>query len=166
MFNRKYYFKLAYNVAIARVKKSIEGDEDVKEKINKYKLKAKDVPLFCYVQQKGESLSQAMTMIYALKTDDLKAYLGVYIGDNLYTDEISESYYFVLYRLNPFNWYVAYFENMEEEISKYDIKKIPIWAFWKFKKEIWIYDPYDPENGQREFFGSFFKNPIIHLKMK
>ena len=112
MFNRKYYFKLAYNVAIARVKKSIEGDEDVKEKINKYKLKAKDVPLFCYVQQKGESLSQAMTMIYALKTDDLKAYLGVYIGDNLYTDEISESYYFVLYRLNPFNWYVAYFENL------------------------------------------------------
>ncbi len=167
MLNRKNSFSKAFKIATTRTKYSLKGEDEVGKKIQKGLIKAKNVPHFCYVQQKGGSLEQAMTMLHILKMDNLSAYLGVYMDESLYCEDQLTSYYFVLYHdSNLSKWYVANFEPVGEPLNRYKQDAIPFLRFLQERKEIWIYNVYDFRNGQLPLFGGFFKKPLAHLNIR
>ena len=167
MFNRKNSFSKAHTIATTRTKYSLEGEDEIGRKIKARSIKAKDVPYFCYVQQKGGSLAQAMTMLYILKVDNLSAYLGVYMDESVYMEDRMTSYYFVLYHAaNPAKWYVANFEPVGEPLSNYKQDAIPFWRFLKERKEVWLYNVYDSHQGQLPLFGGFFEKSVAHINVR
>ena len=130
--------------------------EVLDKKLKEEHTKAKDVPFRSFMDKRGTSLQYAMAMIYLLRRNGIKSYLGVYKGEGLYTDEQNSDYAFVGYR-NFFKPYVADFEDLDEKWKVTDPTSIPIQKYRKIRGKLWIYNPYDKKKGNLPFFGRFLK---------
>lgn len=138
--------------------------EVLEERWKAGKIKAKDVPLRSFVSKRGTSLQYAMAMIYRLRQNEIKAYIGIYKGEDLYVEDICANYYFVLYRENFFKWYIADLEPKDPNCAVENPVRIKIGMFKKMKGRLWFYDPYDAHLGNLPFFDGFLKKPKFMIK--
>ena len=136
---------------------SFDEAEVFDKKIKEEQIKAKDVPFQSYMAKKGMSLQYSMAMLYLLRQNGIKAYLGVYKGEGLYSEEEKMDYAFIVYRDGWFKWFALDFEYIEPKWKVTDQTRIPIRKYRKIRGKIWIYNPYDEEKGNLPFFGGFLK---------
>ena len=140
-------------------KYSLIEAEAIDRNIEKEKVKACELPFKSFMDKKGMSLQCSMAMIYMLRRNGIKSFLGVYMGEGLYTDEQKSNYAFVIY-LDGFKIRVADFEPIEERWKITDPSCIPISKYRKIRGKMWIYDPYSPKTGNLPFFGGFLEKWI------
>ena len=133
---------------------SMEEAEVLDRKLKKENTKARDVPFKSFMYKKGMSLEYSMAMIYLLKENGIKSYLGVYKGEGLYTDEQKSDYAFVVYR-EGLRICVADFERIDPKWEIKDQSSIPIRKYRKIRGRLWIYSPYNEKKGNLPFFGEF-----------
>ena len=138
--------------------------EVLEERWKGEKIKAKDVPLRSFISKRGTSLQYAMAMIYRLRQNEIKTYMGVYKGEDLYVEDIRANYYFVLYRENFFKWYIVDLEPQDPNHAVENPIHIKMEEFKKMKGKLWIYDPYDDHLGNLPFFDGFLKKPKFIIK--
>mgnify|MGYP001625098052 CR=1 FL=1 len=138
-------------------KYSLDEAEVLDKKLKKENTKAKDVPFRSFMAKRGTSLQYSMAMLYLLKRNDIKAYLGEYKGEGDYSDEEKMDYAFVVYRDGWFRWFALDFEYIEPKWKVTDQTRIPIRKYRKIRGKIWIYNPYDEKKGNLPFFGTFQK---------
>ena len=68
-------------------KYSLIEAEAIDRNIEKEKVKACELPFKSFMDKKGMSLQCSMALIYMLRRNGIKSFLGVYMGEGLYTDE-------------------------------------------------------------------------------
>lgn len=139
---------------------SFTDAEELNKKARKDETKAREIPFKCYMVKKGTSLQYSMAMLYRLKQNGIKAFLGIYKGEGLYSDEIKDDYAFVLYKETLFKWYVVDLEPVNPSEKIVDPVRIQLKAYKKMKGKLWLYNPYDEVLGNLPIFNGFFGEPI------
>ena len=143
---------------------SWQESEAINQELKDKKVKANEVPLKSYICKKGTSLHYSMAMIYRLRQNDIKAYLGIYKGEGFYSEETKDDYYLVIYQEELLRWYIAAFEPQDIKDNFQNPARIKIGIFKKSKGRIWVYNPYDERLGNLPIFGGFFKKPKLIIK--
>lgn len=138
--------------------------EVMNQELRDKKVKAKEVPLKCYIRKKGTSLQYSMAMIYRLRQNNIKAYLGIYKGEGLHSDEVKDDYAFVMYREGFLRWYIADLEPQNPQDNILNPARIKIKSFKKLKGKLWLYNPYDDKRGSKLIFDGFFEKPEWIIK--
>lgn len=138
--------------------------EVMNQELRDKKVKAKEVPFKCYIRKKGTSLQYSMAMIYRLRQNNIRAYLGIYKGEGLYSDEIKDDYAFVMYREGFLRWYIADLEPQNSQDNILNPARIGIKSFKKLKGRLWLFDTYDEKKGSKLIFGGFFEEPKWIIK--
>lgn len=146
-----------YNEIKSTFKYSWQEAEVMNEELRDKKIKAKEVPLKCYIRKKGTSFQYSMAMLYRLRQNNIKAYLGIYKGEGLHSDEVKDDYYFVLYREGFLHWHIADLKPQDPEDNIPDPARIEIKKFKKLKGKLWLFNPYDEHLGNLPIWGGFFK---------
>ena len=164
MFLVKEIVRSIYHEIKGTFKYSFAEEEVLDKRLESQRVKAKDVPLRAFISKRGTSLQYSMAMIYRLRQNYIKVYLGIYKGENLYVEDVKSNYYFVLYRESFFRWYIADFEPQDPNDNIKDQVRIKIWKFRKLKGRLWIYDPYDEQLGNLPFFDGFLEKPKIIIR--
>lgn len=139
---------------------SFTDAEEINKKARKDETKARDMPYKCYMVKKGTSLQYAMAMLYRFKQNGIKAFLGIYKGEGLYSAERKDDYAFVIYNESFFKWYVVDLEPVDPSEKIVNPVCIPIKTYKKMKGKLWFYNPYDEVLGNLPIFDGFFKEPI------
>lgn len=144
---------------------SSQEEEIIKEHQKYDEARAKEAPLRAYLHKKGASFQYSFAMLYRLRQNNIKAYLGIYKGEGLHSPDIKDDYAFVLYREGFLRWYIADFEKEDLEDENINPARISIKKFKKMKKsKMWLYDPYDERQGRKPLFDGFFEKPKWIIK--
>jgi len=164
MFLKRKIIRSIYNEIEGFFKYSLTEEEVINQELRDKKVKAKEVPFNSYNCKKGGSLQYAMAMIYRLRQNDIKSFLGIYKGEGIYSEDSKYDYAFVIYREAFFRWYIAEFKMQEPKDNIQDPARIEIAKFRKLKGKLWVYNPYDEHLGNLPIFGGFFDKPKIIIK--
>lgn len=147
------------------IKTTFEWDIKEAEKINqifrKEKISAGRVPIICYLKKKGTSLQWCMAMYDRLMLNGIESYIGVYLGEGLYSESKKDNYAFVLYADGNGifkRYYVADFEPQDPNDNILDPVHIPLKKYKNLKGKLWIYEPYG-DFKSLPIFGGFFNKP-------
>lgn len=150
-----------FNEIESTFKYSWQEAEIMNQELRNKKVKAKEVPLKSYICKKGTSLQYSMAMLYRLKQNNVKAYLGIYKGEGLHSDEVKDDYAFVMYPEGFLQWYIADLEPQDPKDNIPDPARIEIKKFKKLKGKLWLFDPYDDKQGSKPIFDGFFEKPKL-----
>ena len=153
-----------YNEIKKDFKFSLKGAEELNKKILLEKVKAEDVPFKFFFNKMGDTLQYSMAMIYRLRQNGIKAYLGMYEERDKYEIDMKEKGYFVMYKESLFNFYIADFASQNPDDGIECPFRIPVRKYKKLKGELQIYDPYDKKNGNLPFFGEFLRKPKFKIR--
>ena len=139
--------------------RSLKEEEALEQKWLKKRLIAKEAPFQSFVERKGGTMQYSLAMLYMLRQNHIKAYLGIYKVENFYREEVQEFYAFVIYRESFVKWYVADFEPLDPDSNIKNPARISILKYKKLKGKLWIYDPYDKTYGKLPILGGFLEKP-------
>lgn len=164
MLLKRKIIRSIYNEIKGTFKYSLTEAEVINQKLSDRKVKAKEVPLKSFICKKGSELQYSMAMIYRLRQNDIKAYLGIYVEEDKFNANLNEKYYFVIYREAFLRWYIADFESQNPDDNILNPERITVKKFKKLKGKLWIYNPYDDKQGSEPIFDGFFKKPKWIIK--
>lgn len=154
-----------FNEIVRTFTYSSEEEEKIKEHQKYDKTRANEAPLRAYLHKKGASFQYSFAMLYMLRQNNIKAYLGIYKGEGLHSPDVQDDYACVLYREGLFHWYIAGCENEDIKNKNINPARISIKKFKKMKKsKIYLYDPYDEIQGRKPLFGGFLEKPKWIIK--
>ena len=157
MLLKRKIIRSIYNEIKGTFKYSLAEAEVINQELRDKKVKAKEVPFNSYNCKKGANLQYAMAMIYRLRQNDIKSFLGIYKGEGIYSEDSKYDYAFVLYREAFLRWYIADFEPQNPDDNILNPECITVKKFKKLKGKLWIYNPYDDKQGIKPIFDGFFE---------
>lgn len=139
--------------------RSLKEAEVLEQKWIKKGLLANEAPFQAFMERKGGDLQYSLAMLYMLRKNHIKAYIGTQKDDSLNYEGIPDNYFFVIYKESAFRWYIADLRPQNPDDKIENPERIPILRYRKLKGKLWIFDPYDKTRGRLPILGEFFKKP-------